>query len=151
VVKRLSILDIMVRKMAQKNGNDLSKHIGTTVLVVTMEVDAADDAEFNEWYNEQHLPERMAIPGYVSARRFKLEGDANSNALQYLCIWEMEDGSPLQSEMYKDQNARPTELFLRVNKTIKARTRGLYTQVYPEPGTFFADRAGFHGERLPAR
>jgi hypothetical protein len=113
-----------------------------------MEVDEADEAEFNEWYNEQHLPERMAIPGYVSARRFKLE-DGN-NALKYLCIWEMVDGSPLQSEMYKDQNAHPTELSLRVNKTIKLRTRGLYQQVYPESGTSFEDRSGFHGERLPA-
>jgi hypothetical protein len=113
-----------------------------------MEVDEADEAEFNEWYNKQHLPERMAIPGYVSARRFKLE-DGN-NALKYLCIWEMIDGSPLQSEMYKDQNAHPTELSLRVNKTIKLRTRGLYQQVYPESGTSFEDRSGFHGERLPA-
>ena len=56
-----------------------SQHIGNTVLVVTMEVNEADEAEFNEWYNEQHLPERMAIPGYVSARRFKLEGNNNNN------------------------------------------------------------------------
>ena len=52
--------------------------------------------------------------------------------------------------MYKDQNAHPTELYLRVNETIKARTRGLYRQVYPEPGKSFEDRSGFHGERLPA-
>ena len=134
--------------MADTNNEHSSIHVGNTVLVVTMEVDEADEAEFNEWYNEQHLPERMAIPGYVSARRFKLE-DGN-NALKYLCIWEMVDGSPLQSEMYKDQNAHPTELSLRVNKTIKLRTRGLYQQVYPESGTSFEDRSGFHGERLPA-
>jgi hypothetical protein len=134
--------------MADTNNEHSSIHVGNTVLVVTMEVDEADEAEFNEWYNEQHLPERMAIPGYVSARRFKLE-DGN-NALKYLCIWEMIDGSPLQSEMYKDQNAHPTELSLRVNKTIKLRTRGLYQQVYPESGTSFEDRSGFHGERLPA-
>ena len=140
----------MVIIVAQKNGNTPSQHIGNTVLVVTMEVDEADEAEFNEWYNEQHLPERMAISGYVSARRFKLEGDNNNNALKYLCIWEMEDGSPLQSEMYKDQITHPTELYLRVNETINARTRGLYTQVYPEAGTSFEDRSGFHGERLPA-
>ena len=134
--------------MAQKNGNAPLQHIGNTVLVVTMEVDAEYEEEFNEWYNEQHLPERMAIPGYVSARRFKLE-DGN-NALKYLCIWEMNDGSQLQSEIYKDQNAHPTELYLRVNETIKARTRGLYHQIYPEPGTSFDDRSGFHGERLLA-
>ena len=134
--------------MTETNNEHSSIHVGNTVLVVTMDVDEADEAEFNEWYNEQHLPERMAIPGYVSARRFKLE-DGN-NALKYLCIWEMVDGSPLQSEMYKDQNAHPTELYLRVNKAIKFRTRGLYHQVYPEAGTSFEDRSGFHGERLPA-
>ena len=134
--------------MTDTNNEHSSIHVGNTVLVATMEVDESDEAEFNEWYNEQHLPERMAIPGYVSARRFKLE-DGN-NALKYLCIWEMIDGSPLQSEMYKDQNSHPTELSLRVNKTIKLRTRGLYQQVYPESGTSFEDRSGFHGERLPA-
>ena len=137
--------------MPEKNEDRPSQHIGNTVLVVTMEVDEADEAEFNQWYNEQHLPERMAIPGYVSARRFKLEGDDNNNALKYLCIWEMEDGSPLESAIYKDQNAHPTELFLRVNNTIKARTRGLYTQIYPNHGTSFEDRSGFHGTRMPAR
>ena len=134
--------------MTETNNEHSSIHIGNTVLVVTMEVDEGDEVEFNEWYNEQHLPERMAIPGYVSARRFKLE-DGN-NALKYLCIWEMVDGSPLQSEMYKEQNAHPTELYLRVNKTINLRTRGLYHQVYPEAGTSFEDRSGFRGERLLA-
>ena len=134
--------------MTESNNENPSIHVGNTVLVVTMDVDEADESEFNEWYNEQHLPERMAIPGYVSARRFKLEN--GNNALKYLCIWEMVDGSPLQSEMYKDQNAHPTELYLRVNKTIKLRTRRLYHQVYPDAGTSFEDRSGFHGERLPA-
>ena len=127
--------------MAERNGGHLTQPIGGTVLVVTMEVDPADEAEFNRWYNEQHLPERMAIPGYVSARRFRLvEGDG---ALTYLCLWELEDGSPLQSRMYQEQQADPTALYLRVNGTIKARTRGLYRQVFPEAGAF-TDRSGFH-------
>ena len=127
--------------MAERNGNHPTIPVGTTVLVVTMDVDPEDEAEFNKWYNEQHLPERMEIPGYVSARRFKLEeGDG---ALTYLCIWELEDGSPLQSQMYKEQNADPTALYLRVNQTIKARTRGLYRQIFPETGAF-EDRSGFH-------
>ena len=127
--------------MAERNGNHPTMPIGHTVLVVTMDVDPEDEAEFNKWYNEQHLPERMEIPGYVSARRFKLEeGDG---ALTYLCIWELEDGSPLQSQMYREQNADPTALYLRVNKTIKARTRGRYRQIYPETGAF-QDHTGFH-------
>jgi hypothetical protein len=45
--------------------------------------------------------------------------------------------------MYKDQQADPTPLYLRVNKTIKARTRGLYRQIFPETGAF-DDHSGFH-------
>ena len=127
--------------MAERNGNHPTIPVGTTVLVVTMDVDPEDEAEFNKWYNEQHLPERMEIPGYVSARRFKLE--EGNGALTYLCIWELEDGSPLQSQMYQEQNADPTALYLRVNQTIKARTRGLYRQIYPETGAF-QDHSGFH-------
>ncbi len=131
--------------MQERNGTPMesraTQHIGSTVLVVTMEVDPEDEAEFNKWYNEQHLPERMEIPGYVSARRFKLE--EGEGALKYLCIWELEDGSPLQSQMYKEQQADPTALYLRVNKTIKARTRGLYRQIFPETGAF-DDHSGFH-------
>ena len=127
--------------MAERNGNHPTIPVGTTVLVVTMEVDPEDEAEFNKWYNDQHLPERMEIPGYVSARRFKLE--EGNGALTYLCIWELEDGSPLQSQMYREQNADPTALYLRVNETIKARTRGLYRQIFPETGAF-QDRSGFH-------
>ena len=127
--------------MAERNSNAHSQHIGTTVLVVTMDVDPEDEAEFNKWYNEQHLPERMEIPGYVSARRFRLE--EGEGALKYLCIWELEDGSPLQSKMYQEQQADPTALYERVSKTIKARTRGLYRQIYPETGAFEA-HSGFH-------
>ena len=128
--------------MPERHGESpTTQPIGSAVLVVTMEVDPADEAEFNRWYNEQHLPERMEIPGYISARRFKLiEGEG---ALTYLCIWELADGSPLQSQMYQDQQADPTALYLRVNQTIKARTRGLYRQIFPPAGAY-ANRTGFH-------
>jgi len=28
------------------------------------------EEEFNAWYDEEHLPERLAIPGFRSARRW---------------------------------------------------------------------------------
>jgi rubrerythrin len=82
------------------------QHIGNTILLVMMDVEEGHEAEFDRWYNEEHLPERMEIPGYVSARRFKLE--EGNGVLKYLCIWELEDASPLESEMYKSQRARPS-------------------------------------------
>ncbi len=119
--------------------------IGTTILVVMMEVDEADDAVFNKWYDEEHLPERMSIPGYVSARRFRLEpGDERNNGgvLRYLCIWEMEDESPLVSQIYNDQNANPTPTKEAAGAVVKQRARGLYRQITPAVGAF-TDKTGY--------
>ena len=131
--------------MTSVNGSKVSdQKVGTTVLVVMMEVDPADDEVFNKWYNEEHVPERMSIPGYISARRFVLDpedGQAN-NVMRYLCIWEMEDDSPLQSQFYKDQNAKPTPTKDAAGAVVKNRARGLYRQIFPEAGGY-SDRLGY--------
>ena len=130
--------------MTNRNNGHHSQHIGGTILVVMMDVDPEHEEEFNRWYNEEHLTERLEIPGYVSARRFKLE--EGEGVLKYLCIWELEDGSPMQSEEYKAQQQRPSELRDRVHTYIKQRARGLYKQIYPLEGSF-EDHSGFHPEK----
>lgn len=32
------------------------------------------EQEYNDWYSNQHLNDLLAIPGVISARRFKLSG-----------------------------------------------------------------------------
>ncbi len=130
--------------MTSSNGQRANQEVGSAVLIVMMEVDEADDAVFNKWYNEEHLPERMSIPGYISARRFMLDpedGQAN-NVMRYLCIWELEDGSPLQSAFYKEQNAKPTPTKDAAGAVVKNRARGLYRQIFPSVGGY-SHRAGY--------
>jgi hypothetical protein len=110
--------------------------------MVMMDIDPEDEEEFHRWYNQQHIPERLEIPGYVSARRFKLE-DGSDGMLKYLCIWEMEDVSAMEHDMYKSQSADPTALYERVTKTVKARSRAVYRQIFPESGAY-EDKSGFH-------
>ena len=129
----------------QSQANHATQPVGGTILVVMMDVDEADDAVFNKWYDEEHLPERMSIPGYISARRFKLEpGDElnRGGVLRYLCIWEMEDDSPLKSQIYNDQNANPTPTKEAANAVVKQRARGLYRQITPSVGGF-TDKTGY--------
>ena len=130
--------------MSTKAGQQPTQSIGRTILVVMMDVDPEHDEEFNRWYNDEHLPERLEIPGYVSARRFKLE--EGQGVLKYLCIWELEDASPLQSREYQAQNARSSELRDQAHSYIRERMRGLYRQIYPAVGAF-EDHSGFHPER----
>ncbi len=129
--------------MAKQEKSHSVQHIGGTVLVVMMDVDPENEVEFNRWYDEEHLTERLEIPGYVSARRFKLE--EGEGMLKYLCIWELEDGSPLESAEYKAQRERPSELRDRALGYVTQRARGLYKQITPVLGAF-EDHSGFHPE-----
>ena len=132
--------------MNDRNDQYPTQHIGGTIMVVMMQVDPEHEDEFNRWYDEEHLLERLEIPGYISARRFKLE-EGTDGMLNFLCIWELEDASPLQSAMYQQQRARMTALHRRANEVIKARARGIYHQIYPPAGAF-EDHSGFHPEAV---
>ncbi len=46
--------------------------------------------EYNRWYNEVHLGEVVALPGFVSARRFE-PVDADG---PYVAIYEIESDDP---------------------------------------------------------
>jgi len=54
--------------------------------------DPAREDEFNEWYSHAHLPEILAVPGFVSARRYKVHDPGNGvpPAHTYLAVYEIE-------------------------------------------------------------
>jgi len=43
---------------------------GKGMLLTSMDIDALDEAEFNRWYDREHLLERVAIDGFLEARRY---------------------------------------------------------------------------------
>jgi hypothetical protein len=43
---------------------------GTGMLITAMDVDADEDSDFNRWYDKEHLVERVAIEGFMEARRY---------------------------------------------------------------------------------
>jgi hypothetical protein len=55
-------------------------------------VDPAREDEYNDWYDNTHVPQICAIPGFVSARRYKVHGahPADPAAPAYLAIYEID-------------------------------------------------------------
>ncbi|NBB51166.1 hypothetical protein GVN24_23065 [Rhizobium sp. CRIBSB] len=45
------------------------------------------DEEFNHWYDKQHLPDVMSVPGFVSAERLTCLGEGQH---RYMAIYEIE-------------------------------------------------------------
>jgi hypothetical protein len=65
-------------------------------MVMTDPVEGRED-EYNQWYNETHLPELVRVPGIVAAQRFRLTNALAGNvANRYLSIYELECDDPLQ-------------------------------------------------------
>jgi hypothetical protein len=61
-------------------------------LVVLTNATEGKDTEFNEWYNRQHIPDVLNVPGIVAAQRFKLADTQMGGEKQhkYLALYEIE-------------------------------------------------------------
>jgi len=68
-------------------------------LLLTMtEPPPAMEEEFNAWFDDEHMGERLAIPGFRSARRWVKEGRPGEG--KYLATYELDSPAVLQSAAY---------------------------------------------------
>ena len=49
------------------------------LLIVTAEVDAEVETEWNQWYDTVHLPDALACPGVLRGRRYAQTGTASQS------------------------------------------------------------------------
>ncbi len=94
---------------------------GKGMLLTSMDVDAADEADFNRWYDREHLQERVAIDGFLEARRYI----AHAASPKYLCLYSTATIDVLDSPAYKRRLANPTEW----SKKTMARFRNMIRAV----------------------
>jgi hypothetical protein len=66
------------------------------LLLVLVDPAPALEEELNDWYDTEHLPERAAIAGFETARRYTSLGDGP----RYLAIYDMTSLDVLESEAY---------------------------------------------------
>ena len=78
---------------------------GKGMLLTSMNIDAADEAEFNRWYDREHLEERVAIPGFLEARRYV----AHHASPKYLSLYSTETFDVLDSPAYRRALNNPTD------------------------------------------
>jgi hypothetical protein len=84
--------------------------LGEAVLAVWCDIDPDNDAEFNNWYTHQHLPERVGIPGFLRGRRWGVpKGAMHGEGAQYFTLYEIETLGILVSEPYLERLNNPTD------------------------------------------
>lgn len=78
---------------------------GKGMLLTSMNIDPADEADFNRWYDREHLLERVEIPGFLEARCYV----AHSGNPKYLCLYSTKTFDVLDSPAYRKALNNPTD------------------------------------------
>jgi hypothetical protein len=78
---------------------------GKGMLLTSMDIDPKHEADFNRWYDREHLIERVAIDGFLEARRYV----AHQGSPKYLCLYSTETFEVLDSPAYRIVLMNPTE------------------------------------------
>jgi hypothetical protein len=97
------------------------------ILIVQTDIDPEMEEEFNRWYEEEHIPWLLRVPGVLSARR----GVSQEGSPKYFSIYEHENINVQKSPAY--QRAVEMEWTKRIRPHFKNFTRRVLFQIYPNP------------------
>ena len=115
------------------------------LIMVKLDLPMEKETEWNNWYNNKHIPDRLAISGFLSARRFTaIEGIPRGFAIagdpKYLSLYDLADTNVVKGELYRklrDKEATlPSDSFEAITPKLPKFARGIYEQIYPEQGEY---------------
>jgi hypothetical protein len=84
-------------------GNQTGPADAGGLLFIGMNIAPKAEAEFNEWYDNEHIPRLAGVPGCLSARRFK----AQSGPCQYFAVYHLTTPEVCASKAWKDAAYTP--------------------------------------------
>lgn len=80
------------------------KHATQGMLFVATDIHPADEADFNQWYDREHVEERVAIEGFLSGTRYQ----ALDGSRKYLGLYKTSTLSDFTSDAYHAAFTRQT-------------------------------------------
>jgi hypothetical protein len=67
------------------------------LLIAAMDFTPVAEDEFHDWYDTEHIPERLAVPGFINAERWI----GISNPKVSVALYDLDNVGVLHSEPYK--------------------------------------------------
>ena len=103
---------------------------GTGLMMVWADIPADKEKEFDRWYNEEHLAERLSLPGFLSGARY----EAVKGGPKHLAVYELESVAALESDAYKRVRTNPTAWTKRCSPEVIGTTfiRNVYAMIHPK-------------------
>jgi hypothetical protein len=106
------------------------------VFMVGHDIPAGKEAEFNAWYNTEHIPALMQVPGFLTVRRFILDErivppavDRGGILSKYLTIYDIENEKAFETGAFQKASMTPWTVWVRSWYTRKVCM--LYRRIYP--------------------
>ena len=101
---------------------------GTALMMVWVDVPEDKEAEFNKWYNEEHMAELMSVPGILNAARY----EAVSSGPKHLACYEIESAAVFETDAFKNRPVTPWAKRAGVSAVGTDRIANRYEMIYPE-------------------
>ena len=108
----------------------MAKTRGTGLLMVWTDIDDEFEAEFNRWYDEEHIARLLEVPGFLGAGRYV----AVRGGPKYLAMYELEDHNVLRSAAYLDTvkyQPSPQRAKTGTSRIGRNFLRNAYRQIFP--------------------
>jgi hypothetical protein len=96
-------------------------------LVYTDLIDPKYEDEFNAWYNTEHLPELLTLPGFLDAARYV----AVRGGPTYLAVYELASSEAVRSPEFSNRKRTPWESRMSPRVTGKNVTRIVGRRIFP--------------------
>jgi hypothetical protein len=97
-------------------------------LVYTDLADEKYDEEFNAWYDTQHLPQLLTMPGFLDAARYV----AVKGGPKYLAAYEVESPEAVQTPEFLNRTVPPWDRRMSPRVIGKNLTRIVGQQIFPD-------------------
>jgi len=75
-------------------------------LFVWSDIDPDHEADFNQWYDREHMEERVRIPGFTGARRYRA---VSGSARRYLALYRATSLADFTSDVYRKAFTKQTQ------------------------------------------
>ena len=105
----------------------MAKKGSAILLVYTDLVDEKYDEEFNAWYDTQHLPQLLGLPGVLDAARYV----AVKGGPKYLAAYELESVDAVLGSAWQNRPIPPWDRRMSPTVIGKNLTRILGEQIFP--------------------
>ncbi|MFO1413783.1 MAG: hypothetical protein U1F10_07735 [Burkholderiales bacterium] len=97
--------------------------LGRAAMLLSFDVVAETIADHDAWHTHEHLPERLAIPGFLRGTRWV----ARAGAPRYFVLYEVAELATLSSAAYLARLNAPSAWTSRVMPSYRGMARGFCT------------------------